>query len=173
LRKGLVMNVAPEALSPMTYSSPTSVDQSHQVVAWHFVFLEHLNEFATLAWYLVADASLVEEVFVRTLASLELMPFDVSAPHHTYHQAHDTLISEALAVLNPRLDGRCDERKFVDQTVSVCELPDLARLAVLLSPGTEIAQLSNSSPAIAPELAQRTIARLSNRFSSLAQESMA
>jgi hypothetical protein len=157
----------------MTYSSSTLLHQSHQAVAWHFVFLEHLNEFATLAWYLVADARLVEDVFVRTLACLELMPFDVSKPHHTYNLAHDTLIAAALAVLNPRLDSRCEERKFVDQTVSVCELPDLARLEVLLSPGTEITQLSNSSPAIAPELAQRTIARLSSRYSSVAPESMA
>jgi hypothetical protein len=35
---------------------------------WGTVLLEHLDEFATLGWYLVADGKPVEDTFSRTLA---------------------------------------------------------------------------------------------------------
>jgi len=39
-------------------------------VEWCSLFLEHLNEFATLAWYLVADGRLAESIVLHTLKSL-------------------------------------------------------------------------------------------------------
>jgi hypothetical protein len=47
---------------------------------WGIVLLEHLDDFATLAWYLVADGKLVEDTFSRTLAKLDTIPFEVSIP---------------------------------------------------------------------------------------------
>jgi hypothetical protein len=40
--------------------------------SWCFLLLEHVDEFATLAWYLVADGKLVEDTFARTIAKLDM-----------------------------------------------------------------------------------------------------
>jgi hypothetical protein len=95
------------------------------------LFLEHLNDFATLAWYLVADGRLVEHVILRALTRLGSIPFDTSLPLLTYNQARDMLITEAIETLNPGYDQRYDGRVFV-KPASPCELPDLRRLTFLL-----------------------------------------
>jgi hypothetical protein len=42
---------------------------------WCYFLIENLDEFARLAWYLVADVALVECVMVRLVARLEGTPF--------------------------------------------------------------------------------------------------
>jgi hypothetical protein len=64
------------------------------------VLLEHLDEFATLARYLVADGKLVEDTFSRTLAKLDTIPFEASIPALTYNQARDVLIAQAIAAVS-------------------------------------------------------------------------
>jgi hypothetical protein len=99
-------------------------------IEWCSLFLEHLDEFATLVWYLTADRSLLEFVFLRTLARLETITFRSSLPLYAYNRARDMLIKEAKVVAlkqwreeaGLRLAGRRLD----------CELPDLGRLASLL-----------------------------------------
>jgi hypothetical protein len=67
--------------------------------AWYVLFLEHLDEFATLAWYLAADSQLVERIITRTMSRLDRIPFDEATPSHSYTQAQEVLIAQALAVL--------------------------------------------------------------------------
>src|ERR1700720_4207300 len=74
--------------------------------SWGIVLLEHLDEFATLAWYLVADGKLVEDTFSRALAKLDTIPFEASIPALTYSQARDVLIAQAIAVVS---DTRIEE----------------------------------------------------------------
>lgn len=120
-----------------------SLKPTPSTTLWGFVLLEHLEEFATLAWYLVADGKLVEGAFSRTLAKLDTIPFEASAPALTYSQARDVLIAEAIAVVS---EMRIDE--VADRSVgpaSIGRLPDLARLAFMLkliirSPEPEIAK---------------------------------
>jgi hypothetical protein len=66
---------------------------------WCLLLLEHLEEFAKLAWYLVADGGLVEETFTRTMVQLDVTPLDTSIPELAYNQAREILISQAIAVL--------------------------------------------------------------------------
>jgi hypothetical protein len=99
---------------------------------WCFYFLEHLNEFARLVWYLVADTALVECVMIRAVTQLEGTPFDASDALLTYNQAHDTLIREAVSVLNlAQKRGLESDETFVGP-VNPYELPDISRLAFLL-----------------------------------------
>jgi hypothetical protein len=97
---------------------------------WSIVLLEHLDEFATLAWYLVADGRLVEDTFSRTLATLDTISFKVSIPERTYSQARDVLIAQAIAVVS----DKCIETSgdWSVEPDSVGGLPDLARLAFML-----------------------------------------
>src|ERR1700756_3478897 len=75
-----------------------SFTSSSKSASWCFVLLEHLDEFTTLAWYLVADGKLVEDTFLRTLSKLDTIPFEASIPALTYSQARDVLISQAIAL---------------------------------------------------------------------------
>jgi len=68
--------------------------------SWCFLLLEHLDEFATLVWYLVADGKLVEDTFARTMAKLDMTAFESSIPALAYSQARDVLITQAIAVLS-------------------------------------------------------------------------
>src|SRR6201999_3887184 len=86
----------PNGFSRKTGPSTTSGENP----AWYLLFLEHLDEFATLAWYLVADHQLVEETIQRTLAQLERTPFDASMPLLAYKQAKAELITQAIAGLS-------------------------------------------------------------------------
>jgi hypothetical protein len=124
-------------MTTMTSLSTTPFELSRQV-EWCSLFLEHLNEFATLAWYLVADGRLVESIVLHTLKNLESIPFDAAQPLFTYNLARDMLIAQGIAALNPGHDGP----RFAEQW-PVCELIDLPRLAsrvsqrLLFSVGTE------------------------------------
>src|ERR1700761_8447335 len=75
-----------------------------QQIAWCCLLLEHLNEFAALAWYFVPDSQLVECVIRRTLKSLDDIPFDTSQPLLTYHNARNMVITEAIAALSCDLE---------------------------------------------------------------------
>src|ERR1700757_570762 len=74
--------------------------------SWCFLLLEHMDEFATLAWYLVADSKRVEDTFSRTMAKLDTIPFEPLIPALTYNQARDVLITQAIAIV---LDVRTEE----------------------------------------------------------------
>ena len=115
----------------MTYVSTIPIERIRRI-EWHSLFLEHLAEFATLVWYLTADRSLLEFVFLRTLARLERMTVHSSVPHFAYNRALEMLIAEAMvfALKQEREEGiavtRLAHRRLY------CELPDLDRLASLL-----------------------------------------
>lgn len=134
--------------------------------AWYLLFLEHLDEFATLAWYLVADHQLVEDAIQRTLAQLDMTPFDASAPLLAYSQAKETLITQAIAGLGLGNKGAEEEAVYLPSTLG--ELPDLPRLAfmlklVLRSSEIEVARFLDVTPSKVRELVRIAIDRLSLR----------
>jgi hypothetical protein len=107
-----------------TTSLSTSPLELSRQIEWCSLFLEHLDELATLAWYLAADAKLAESIILRTLKSLDSIPFDTSQPVLTFKQARDMLITQGIAALNPGHDGpRGSER------LPLREPLDLQRLA--------------------------------------------
>jgi hypothetical protein len=135
-------------------------------VAWYLLFLEHLDEFATLAWYLVADHRLVEEAIQRTMVQLDAIPFDVSTPLLAYNQARETLITQAIAGLGLGRKGSEAGAVYLPSTLG--ELPDLPRLAfmlklVLRSSEMEVAKFLDVTPSKVRELVQAAIDRLSLR----------
>lgn len=101
-------------------------------IEWYSLFLENLDEFATLVWYLTADRSLLEFVFLRTLARLETISFHTSMPTYPYNRARDMLITEAkvVALKQGREEGNAGLRLAARRFHG--ELPDLDRLASLL-----------------------------------------
>jgi DNA-directed RNA polymerase specialized sigma24 family protein len=132
--------------------------------SWCFLLLEHLDEFAKLAWYLVSDGKLVEDTFVRTMAKLDMTAFESSIPALAYSQARDVLITQAIAVLS---DARREENEnqFV-QPSPIGSLPDLPRLAFMLrliirSSETEVAKFLGLSPSEVQGLVTYAIDRLS------------
>ena len=132
--------------------------------SWCFLLLEHLDEFATLVWYLVADGKLVEDTFARTMAKLDITAFESSIPALAYSQARDVLITQAIAVLS---DARReeDESQFF-QPSSIGSLPDLPRLAFMLrliirSSETEVAKFLGLSPSEVQGLVKDAVDRLS------------
>src|SRR6201986_4433273 len=137
--------------------SPTSA-------SWCFLLLEHLDEFATLVWYLVANGKLVEDTFARTMAKLDMTAFESSIPALAYSQAPNVLITQAIAVLS---DARReeDENQFFQPT-SIGSLPDRPRLAFMLrliirSSETEVAKFLGLSPSEVQGLVTSAIDRLS------------
>ena len=147
-----------------TSFASVSVNPTPSATLWGIVLLEHLDEFATLAWYLVADGALVEDAFSRTLAKLDTIPFEASIPELTYSQARDVLIAQAIAVVS---DMRVKESGdwFIEPN-SNGRLPDLARLAFMLkliirSPEPEIAKYLGVSPHEVQALIEYAIDRLS------------
>jgi hypothetical protein len=147
-------------------TSITSVSfiPSPKSAAWCFLLLDHLDEFATLVWYLVADGKLVEDTFTRTMAKLDITPCESSIPALAYSQARDVLITEAIAVLSDvRRDE--DENQFF-QPSSIVSLPDLPRLAFMLrliirSSETEVAKFLSMSSSEVQGLVTGAIDRLS------------
>jgi DNA-directed RNA polymerase specialized sigma24 family protein len=132
--------------------------------SWCFLLLEHLDEFATLVWYLVADGKLVEDTFARTMTKLDVTAFESSIPALAYSQARDVLITQAIAVLS---DARReeDENQFF-QPSSIGSLPDLPRLAFMLrliirSSETEVAKFLGLSASEVQGLVKHAIDRLS------------
>jgi hypothetical protein len=150
----------------MTTSFASPIKTSRTNPAWYLLFLEHLDEFATLAWYLVADHRLVEEAILRTMAKLDATPFDPSTPLLSYTQARETLITQAIAGLAL---GRKQSEDDADlQAGCLGELPDLPRLAfmlklVLRSSEAEVAKFLDVTPSKVRELVQHAIDRLSLR----------
>ena len=148
----MATSLASVSLTP----SPTSA-------SWCFLMLEHLDEFAKLAWYLVADGKLVEDTFARTIAKLDTTAFESSIPALAYNQARDVLITQAIAVLS---DARReeDENGFV-QSNSAGSLPDRPRLAFMLrliirSSETQVAKFLGISPSEVRGLVKHAIDRL-------------
>jgi DNA-directed RNA polymerase specialized sigma24 family protein len=143
---------------------PVSRNPAPSTTSWGIVLLEHLDEFATLAWYLVADGRLVEDTFSRTLAKLDTIPFEASIPEITYNQARDVLIAQAIAVVS---DMRTEEAgDWSAEPNSMGRLPDLARLAFMLkliirSPEPETAKYLGVSPHEVQALVDYAIDRLS------------
>ena len=113
-----------------TSFSSVSFTPSAGSASWCFLLLEHLDEFATLAWYLVADGKLVEHTFARTMEKLDMIAFESSIPALAYSQAREVLITQAIAVLS---DARKEEdENWFSQPNSIGSMPDLPRLAFLL-----------------------------------------
>jgi DNA-directed RNA polymerase specialized sigma24 family protein len=138
---------------------------SPQSASWCFLMLEHLDEFAMLAWYLVADGKLVEDTFARTIAKLDRTAFESSIPALAYSQARDVLITQAIAVLT---DARREEdENQLFQPSSLGTLPDVSRLAFILrliirSSETEVAKFLGVSPSEVQGLVMDEIDRLSS-----------
>ena len=141
-----------------------SFTSSSKSASWCFLMLEYLDEFAKLAWYLVADGKLVEDTFARTMAKLDMTAFESSIPALAYSQARDVLITQAIAVVS---DARReeDESQFF-QPSSIGNLPDLPRLAFMLrfiirSSEAEVAKFLSLSLSEVQGLVTYAIARLS------------
>ena len=113
-----------------TSFASVSLTPSQKSASWCFLLLEHLDEFAKLAWYLVADGKLVEDTFARTIAKLDMTAFESSIPALAYSQARNVLITQAITVLS---DARReeDENRFLEPN-STGRSPDHPRLAFML-----------------------------------------
>jgi DNA-directed RNA polymerase specialized sigma24 family protein len=127
-----------------TSFTSVSFTPSPKSASWCFLLLEHLDEFATLVWYLVADGKLVEDTFARTMAKLDTTAFESSIPALACSQARDVLITQAIAVLSDARREEDENQCF--HPSSICSLPDLPRLAFILrlitrSSETEVAKL--------------------------------
>ena len=107
-----------------TMTSLSAPPELSRQFEWCSLFLAHLNDFAALAWHLVADGKLVECIVMNSLRSLESIPFDASQPLLTYHQARNMLITEGIDALHLEHSGS----RF-DDKVPGGELLDLPRLA--------------------------------------------
>lgn len=142
----------------------SSAGDSRKNVAWCLLFLEHLDEFATLAWYLVVDHQLVVETILRTMALLDTVPFDAATPLLAYTHARETLITEAIAGLGVRYKHSQESQVFAPGSLD--ELPDFPRLAyvlkvVLRSSEAEVAKFLDVTPLKVRELVQHAIDRMS------------
>ena len=147
-----------------TSFASVSVSPTPSTTLWGIVLLEHLDEFANLAWYLVADVALVEDAFSRTVAKLDTIPFEASTPALTYSQARDVLIAQAIAVVSEMRIEKSGDGSV--EPNSMGRLPDLARLAFMLkliirSPEVEIAKYLGVSPHEVQALVEYAIDRLS------------
>src|ERR1700683_1519880 len=96
---------------------------------WHYYLLEHLEEFASMAWYLLANSGLVEELFLRAIVLLDAIPFNGLEPSASQQVRRKEMAENWNAQLFP-LSG----------------LPDLPRLVFVLrfiirSPEAEVARL--------------------------------
>jgi DNA-directed RNA polymerase specialized sigma24 family protein len=129
-----------------SFALPASASPKN--ATWCFLLLEYLEEFATLAWYLVADGKFVEETFLRTMTQLDRISFDASTPLMAYNQAREILITQAIDVLAAtRKEG--EENRILQPGSG--ELPDLPRLAFMLrsvirSSESEVAKFLDVTP---------------------------
>src|SRR6202789_1362329 len=147
-----------------TSFTSVSFTPSPKSASWCFLLLEHLDEFATLVWYVVADGKLVEDTFVRTMAKLDMTAFESSIPALAYSQGRDVLITEAIAVLSDVRSEEDPDQFF--QPSAIVRLPDLPRLAFMLkliirSSETEVAKFLGLSPSEVQGLVTYAIDRLS------------
>jgi DNA-directed RNA polymerase specialized sigma24 family protein len=142
-----------------------SFTPSLRSASWCFLLLEHLDEFAKLAWYLVADGKLVEDTFARMMAKLDMTAFESSIPALAYSQARDVLITQAIAVLSDARREEEENRLFF-QPNSTDSLPDHPRLAFMLrliirSSEAEVAKFLGVSLSEVQGLVMHAIDRLS------------
>ena len=147
-----------------TSFTSVSFTPSPKSTSWCFLLLEHLDEFATLVWYLVADGKLVEDTFARAMEKLDMTAFESSIPALAYSQARDVLITEAIAVLSDACREKDEDQFF--QPSSIGSLPDLPRLAFMLrliirSSEREVAKFLGLSPSEVQKLVTYAIDRLS------------
>jgi DNA-directed RNA polymerase specialized sigma24 family protein len=131
--------------------------------SWCFLLLEHLDEFATLAWYLVADGKLVEDTFARTIAKPDMTAFESSIPALAYSQARNVLVTQAIAGLSDAGREAEENRFFLPNSIG--SLPDHPRLAFMLrliirSSEAEVARFLGVSPSEVQGLAKHAIDRL-------------
>jgi DNA-directed RNA polymerase specialized sigma24 family protein len=148
-----------------TSFASVSLTPSHKSASWCFLLLEHLDEFAKLAWYLLADGKLVEDTFARTVAILDMTAFESSIPTLACSQARNVLITQAITVLS---DARReeDENRFPEPN-STGGSPDHSRLAFMLrliirSSEAEVAKFLGISPSEVQGLVKNAIDRLSS-----------
>jgi DNA-directed RNA polymerase specialized sigma24 family protein len=146
-----------------TSFATASLTPSPGSASWCFLLLDHLDEFATLAWYLVADSELVEDTFARTIAKLDMTAFESSVPALAYGQARDILITQAIAVLSDARRGEAENQVF--RLNSIGSLPDYPRLAFMLrliirSSEAEVAKFLGVSSSEVQELVKTAIDRL-------------
>jgi hypothetical protein len=139
---------------------------SPQSIPWCYLLLDNLHEFATLAWYLVADGTLVEEVFSRVMTQLDTASFDDADALTPYNLAREAIITQAVDVLAGK--RRDEEEVNLVQVGPACELPDLSRLAFLLrfvirSSESAVARYLDVSPSRVRELVMDEIDSLSVR----------
>jgi DNA-directed RNA polymerase specialized sigma24 family protein len=147
-----------------TSFASVSFTPSSRRASWCFLLLEHLDEFATLAWYLVADGKLVEDTLARTIAQLDMTVLESSIPALAYSQARDVLITQAIAVLSDARREENENRFF--QPGSFGSLPDHPRLAFMLrliirSSEAEVAKFLGVSQSKVQGLVKYAIDRLS------------
>jgi hypothetical protein len=144
-----------------SFTSPSSTPPLKSA-SWCFLLLEHLNEFATLVWYLLADGKLVEDTFARTMTELDRTALDASIPVVAYSRARDLLVTQAIHVLSHARKENDEDQ--LSQRDSFGSLPDLPRLEVMLrmnirsSEGEGAKSLSVSSSEV-KELAKYPIER--------------
>jgi hypothetical protein len=148
--------------------SEVSPSSDGRITDWCYFVLDHLNEFAKLVWYLVADTQMVENVMLRAIVRLESTPFDAPDELLRYKQARDTLIAEAIAVLGLPQSGNVEMTQPPTADVTLCELPHLPRLAFLLKlilrmPESEVARLLSIPSASVTDLIEFAVLRLSYR----------
>jgi hypothetical protein len=105
-----------------TSFASVSFTPSPRSASWCFLLLEHLDEFATLAWYLVADGKLVEDALARTIAKLDLTAFESSIPALAYSQARDVLIAQAIGVLSDARREENENRFFGRIPLAACPI---------------------------------------------------
>ncbi len=81
--------------------SPTKAEllPSFPNVAWCSILLKHLDTFATMAWYLVADGQLVERVLLRSFDRLADIGRNSWSHTESYSQTRDVVIIESLAAI--------------------------------------------------------------------------
>ena len=105
-----------------TSFASASLTSSPRSASWCFLLLEHLDEFARLVWYLVADGKLVEDTFARTMAKLDMTPFESSIPALAYSQARDVLITQAIVVLSDARKEEDENRFFSRILWAICPI---------------------------------------------------
>jgi hypothetical protein len=86
------------ALPQILSNAPPESEASKN--AWCGFLAAHLDYFANLVWYLVADSILVESVMIRATARLKNTPFNTSDAQQNYTQARSALIGEAVSLMN-------------------------------------------------------------------------
>jgi hypothetical protein len=122
---------------------------SSEIAPWCQLLLDHLEESARLVWYLVADGKLVEETFACALEQLDAIPFEVSDPAVARNQLRETLITQAITVLDVARKREVKGRS--SHSTPLGGSPDLPRLAFLLrmvirSSAEEVAKFLKVTP---------------------------